>query len=136
MNETETERKINIKTDLIIKILFRNDFKGVLFADMEEYDDTKFVTELPPKADPTIMKQELMNVMRLINEVRELAKNLNNLDLADEVNAGMDVLEKDRRKVYANIETENEDIDVRSQQFPVELTIVMKGGISNVFDWA
>ncbi len=136
MGETETERLIDNKTDRIIKILFRNDYKGLLLMDMEEYDDTAFVQKLPPKASPAIMKQELMNVMGLITEIRGLAKNLNNLDVRDEVNEGMDELEKDRRNVYDSIETEDEEINVQNTQFPVEVITITRGGISNVSDWA
>ncbi|MFZ2970280.1 MAG: hypothetical protein WA063_03980 [Minisyncoccia bacterium] len=136
MGEIETEKMIDGKIDLILKILFRNDYKGVLYMDMEKYDDTKFVQELPPKASAKIMKQELTNVMGLINEARELAKDLNNLDIRDEINEELDILEKDRRKVFNNVETETEAINTRRTQFPVELTAVMEGGIGNVSDWA
>lgn len=135
MGETETERMINGKMDLILKILFRNDYKGVLYMDMEKYDDTKFVQDLPPKASEKIMKKELNNVMVLINEARDLAENLNNLDIRDEINEQLDILEKDRRKVFNNIEAVNEKTNFQKTQLPVELITITRGGISNVLDW-
>jgi hypothetical protein len=136
MSETQTEIMINGKIDLILKILFRNDYRGVLYTDMEEYDDTKFVTDLPPKASENIMKQELTNVIGLISEARILAENLSNLDIKDEISEELDILEEDRKKVFKNINTETEAESVQNTPFPVEVILITQGGIEDVSDWA
>lgn len=135
MGETETERMIDIKTDLIIKVLMENDFKGLLLMDMEGYDDKKTYM-LPERTTEKIMREELNYAMDLIAETRKLAMDLNNLDLRNETFEMMMELEEDWRKVFNGIERENEPIGFLQDQFPVEIMIVEQGGAGNVFDWA
>lgn len=133
MGETETERMIDNKTDLIIKILMENDFRGALLMDMEEYDD-KETYILPQKTTEKIMKQELEYAMDLINEIKKLAMDLNNLDLQAETFEAMFELEQDWAKVYNGIETDNGRTDARNTQYPVQLIVIKGGGMANVFD--
>ncbi|MFA6097333.1 MAG: hypothetical protein WC788_06940 [Candidatus Paceibacterota bacterium] len=134
MGETETEKMIDNKTDLIIKVLMNNDFKGVLLMDLEGYDDKNNYI-LPEKTTEKIMKQELEYAMDLITEVRKLAMDLNNLDLQAETFEAMFELEQDWIKVYNGIETDNRGADARKAQYPVELIAVASGGMENVLDW-
>jgi len=134
MGETETEKMIENKTDLIIKVLMNNDYKGVLLMDLEGYDDKNNYV-LPEKTTEKIMKQELEYAMDLIAEVKKLAIDLNNLDLQAETFEAMFELEQDWIKVYNGIETDNGGADVRNTQYPVELIAITGRGTNNVLDW-
>jgi len=135
MGETETERMIDNKMDLIIKVLMKNDFKGVLLVDMEGYDD-KEPYILPEKTTEKIMRQELDYAMDRIFEIRKLAEDLNNLDQQKEMLEMAMELEQDWAKVYNTIGTRNEEITVQTERIPVEQLQTENGGIGNVFDWA
>lgn len=135
MNEYETEKTIDRMIDFIIKVLMKNDFRGILIAEMEKYDENTFY-ELPPKAKLETMKRELDNIFDKIFEIRKLAENLYNLDVKNEIFEMTVELEEDWAKVYKNVNAENVDAYAVPERIYADIVTPEYGGAANVFDWA